>query len=173
MNWQDHCVLVGRCHCHKTPLHLALAESPIHWLNSGVWTPCSLVPFSPLWWCFFSGSWTLLNLGRQLPKHVFSRKVAPLFFGMSSLILGDKEFRTFAHVERLGAEQNLLQSECICQDLEEVESRERRGVGGVSEFHWQFFPSWFKRWCDLFRTDLARRRGLRLSHITECNRLKI
>lgn len=55
--------------------------------------------------------------------------MAPLFFEMSSLILGDKEFRTFAHVERLGAEQNLLQSECICQDLEEAESRERRGVG--------------------------------------------
>ena len=63
-------------------------------------------------------------------------------------------------MQRLGAKQNLLQSECIYQDIEEVESVESRVEGsgwggwggwegggggrvgrGVSEFHWEFFPS--------------------------------
>lgn len=34
MNWQAQCVLVAKCHCHKTPPHLALAESPVSWLSS-------------------------------------------------------------------------------------------------------------------------------------------
>lgn len=114
-----------------------------HWLRApstdstqGAWTPCSLVPFSPLWWIVSlvvpELFWTLGSSFQSMSCW----EGGPLFFGMSSLILGDKEFRTFAHVEAGSWAESSTASQCICRTWRLVE---RRGVGVVSEFHWQFF----------------------------------